>query len=69
MQCINKTHGQGINRRLLHQDGSNHPSISPEFFDSVIMAIFFKIKKNLFIFIHLEDKLLYNMVLVYNGYF
>ena len=40
MQCINKTHRQGINRRLLHQDGSNLPSISPEFFDSVIMAIF-----------------------------
>lgn len=54
MQCINKTHGQGINRRLLHQDGSNCPSISPEFFDSVVMAIFLRFKKK-FIFIHLED--------------
>ena len=44
MQCINKTHGQGISRRLLHQDGSNLPSISPEFFDSVIKAIFFFFK-------------------------
>lgn len=51
MQRINNTHGQEINR-LLHQDGSNLPSISPEFFDLVIMAIFFfKVLKKFYLFL------------------